>query len=298
LVVLMLFFCVGLGNWLKNIFLIPRPPCPRVWTPETQQKSDHGFPSTHTISFVAAPIYFLVYHYYDKFYRIPHYPLSFSTAALLTAWCSGSIIFSRMYNGYHSPLDVLGGFVIGIGTFGTWYWFLRYWFDLLLMWNSIYAPLTSLCIGTLMVVYHPRSPEPTAALPESGMLFGTATGTTIGVQLLTLLDMHSILGPPHEDRALFFRETSFRLHAARFLMGMIIVLLLRTVGKSIFTKLVKRFYPDDKDINWAVTLVKFLNYSVISFAMSFWIPIVMHVAGIHADIDLRPVGPFPTGFPK
>ena len=31
----------GLGNWLKNIFLIPRPPHPRVWTPGNNYLKKH-----------------------------------------------------------------------------------------------------------------------------------------------------------------------------------------------------------------------------------------------------------------
>jgi len=261
------------------------------------KKSDHGFPSTHTISFVASPIYLLIYQYYDKFYRISSYPISFSVASFLLFWSASSVIFSRMYNGYHSPLDVFGGSVIGLSIVGIWYNFIRNWFDLLLMWKSIYAPITSFMVSIFMIIFHPRPPEPTAALPESGMLFGTAAGATIGVQLNTLFDMQSILGPTHEDRAMFFRN-AWLLQISRFIVGMVIVILLRTVGKLLFTKLVKKFYPDEKDNNWVLTLVKYLNYFSISFAILFWIQIVFHQLGLHTDYDLRPVGLFPTGYPK
>jgi len=165
------------------------------------------------------------------------------------------------------------------------------------MWKSIYAPITSFMVSIFMIIFHPRPPEPTAALPESGMLFGTAAGATIGVQLNTLFDMQSILGPTHEDRAMFFRN-AWLLQISRFIVGMVIVILLRTVGKLLFTKLVKKFYPDEKDNNWVLTLVKYLNYFSISFAILFWIQIVFHQLGLHTDYDLRPVGLFPTGYPK
>lgn len=298
-VVLMLFFCVGVGNWLKNIFLIPRPPHPRVWTPENVQKTDHGFPSTHTISFVAAPLYFIIYQYYDKFYRVQQYPLSLPIATILIFVIAGSVIFSRLYNGYHSPLDVAGGACIGFSFLFLWYFSWRHWLDDYLMWNSVYGPLVTFAIGASMIIFHPRPPEPTAALPESGMLFGAATGTVIAVQLSNVYDMQAFLGPPPTDTLLsFVRESFLHIHISRFLLGMIVVATVRAVFKLVFTRVVKRFYPDVKDANWVTTLVKFLNYMMISFAIIFWIQIIFHRLGIHTEHDLRPTSPFPTGFPK
>jgi len=296
-VILMLFFCVGLGNWLKNIFLIPRPPHPRVWTPENKQKSDHGFPSTHTISFVGAPIYFMLYQYHDKVYRVQSYPLSFGTAAFLTFILAASVIFSRLYNGYHSPLDVGGGAIIGLITVTSWYISIRYWYDTFLMWNSFYAPMLALVIGASMVVLHPRPNEPTAALPESGMLFGSAAGTTIGVQFGGLIDYASILGVAPRVTFPFLLEP-VTLQITRFIVGILIVAILRDINKKMFTGLVRKFYPDEKDSNWVTTNVKFLNYLVISFAITSWIQIVFHLLGLQTDYDLRPVTAFPTGFPN
>jgi len=257
-VILMLFFCVGLGNWLKNIFLIPRPPHPRVWTPENKQKSDHGFPSTHTISFVGAPIYFMLYQYHDKVYRVQSYPFSFGTAAFLTFILAASVIFSRLYNGYHSPLDVGGGAIIGLITVTSWYISIRYWYDTFLMWNSFYAPMLALVIGASMVVLHPRPNEPTAALPESGMLFGSAAGTTIGVQFGGLIDYASILGVAPRVTFPFLLEP-VTLQITRFIVGILIVAILRDINKKMFTGLVRKFYPDEKDSNWVTTNVKFFE---------------------------------------
>jgi membrane-associated phospholipid phosphatase len=297
-VVLMLFFCVGVGNWLKNVFLIPRPPHPRVWTPEGVQKTDHGFPSTHTISFVAAPLYFLVYQYHDKFYRVQQYPVSLPVATVLIFVIAGSVIFSRLYNGYHSPLDVAGGSVIGLLFLGLWYTSWRHWFDQYLMWTSVYAPLVTFAVGACMVIFHPRPPEPTAALPESGMLFGAATGTVIAVQLSNIYDIQAFLGPPPDTLFSFLRESVLHVQTTRFLLGMVIVAVVRSVCKLLFTSIVKRFYPDAKDANWVTAVVKFLNYMMISFAITFWIQMIFHKLGIHTDHDLRPTSAFPTGFPK
>jgi len=302
MVVLMLFFCVGLGNWLKNVFLIPRPPHPRVWTPENVQKSDHGFPSTHTVSFVAAPIYFMMYHFVDKFYRVPYYPVTFTTALLVVSFCSLSVIFSRLYNGYHSPLDVLGGSIFGLSLIPLWYHSIRHWVDSLLMWNSIYAPMFALIAALCMVVFHPKPAEPTAALPESGMLFGTCAGTIIAVNLPTILNVRTLLGAPAIIDAsgpfAAIAESDFRLHAVRFFIGILIVVPLRHLCKVVYTRAIRKIYPQEKDMNWVITLVKFINYFHISFTILFLIPVLFHCIGLATDYDLIPTSPYPTGYPR
>jgi len=216
----------------------------------------------------------------------------------LTIWGSGSVIFSRLYNGYHSPLDVAGGATVGLLFTTVWYFFLRYWLDKLLMWNSFFAPVLAFLIHFAMILLHPRPTEPTPALPESGMLFGAAAGNVIGSQMNTLFDVHAILGtPPTSFWLEFIRSSSLVLSVTRFMFGMIIVMLVRAIGKMVFTHIIKQIYPDEKDANWVVTLVKFFNYFVISLFISFGIIAIFHLVGLQQDYDLHPVSPFPTGFP-
>jgi len=302
--VLMLFFCVGVGNWLKNTFLIPRPPHPRVWTPENEQKSDHGFPSTHTISFVAAPIYFMMYHYMDKFYRIPYYPISFFTAFTIIFISCISVIFSRMYNGYHSPQDVLGGTILGIGFIPLWYSTVRHWLDSLLTWNSIYAPMVTLTIAVLMIAFHPKPGAPTAALPESGMLFGTSAGVVVGVQLIVLFNFRTIVPEPHyqwDKHEIFgpLLQSELNMQITRFFFGMFLVAIVRSVSKALYSRVVRTYYPDPKDINWSSTIIKFLNYFTISCVIVCLIPVMFRLVGLHSDHDLLPPAPMvPMEFPR
>lgn len=305
MVVLMLLFGIALGNWLKNIFLIPRPPHPRVWTPEGVQKTDHGFPSTHTITFISAPIYFLLYHYIDKFYQIPFYPITFTTALMLISICSMSVIGSRIYNGYHSPMDVLGGAAYGLVVALLWYFSLRYFLDVLLMWNSYYAPMVGFAIPALLLLYHPRPPEATAALPESGMTLGTTAGTVTGVQIANLLNLSAAFEPAtfsKDGRFNAVLDTEFTLQLARFLLGIVIVMVIRIVCKTYYTKLVQQYYagsPVEKDVNWIQAVVKFLNYFTIGFAITSWIQLVFRYFGLHTDYDLTlPLLYLPTGHPK
>lgn len=305
MVVLMLLVGIGLGNWLKNVFLIPRPPHPRVWTPEGVQKTDHGFPSTHTITFISAPLYFMLYHYVDKFYRIPFYPVTFTTAFTLVTLCSASVIGSRIYNGYHTPMDVCGGATYGVLVAIIWYFFLRYCLDFLLLWNSFYAPMVAFAIPALLLIYHPRPPEATAAIPESGMTLGTSAGTVIGVQMGNLLNLSTVIEPytlPKDSVFSPFVATEFALHLTRFLVGMVIVAIIRSVCKAYYTKLVQQYYagsPVEKDVNWIQAVVKFLNYFTIAFAITSWIQVVFRFIGLHTDYDLTvPLGYLPTGHPK
>jgi membrane-associated phospholipid phosphatase len=304
MVVLMLFFGIGIGNCLKNIFLVPRPPHPRVWTPEGVQKSDHGFPSTHTITFVSAPIYFMLYHYIDKIYRIPFYPITFTTALVAISICSLSVIGSCIYNGYHSFQDVLGGTGYGLLLAALFYTSIRHSLDFLLTWNSYYAPLVAFAIPALLLTYHPRPPEATAALPESGMTLGTTAGTVVGVQMGPLFNLSELFEPgliPQDSFLSVFVETEYRLQLTRFLIGMIIVGIIRAVCKIYYTKIVNRYYlgtPVEKDVNWIHAVIKFLNYFTIAFAITCWIQILFRSGGLHTDYDLRVPNAFPTGHPR
>jgi len=305
MVVLMLFFGIGLGNCFKNIFLVPRPPHPRVWTPEGVQKSDHGFPSTHTITFISGPIYFMLYHYIDKFYRVPLYPVTFTTALAITSICSLSVIGSRIYNGYHSPQDVLGGTTYRLLLGAFFYTTLRHYIDTLITWNSYYAPLVAFMIPALVLSYHPRPAEATAALPESGMTLGTTAGTLVGVQMGTLFNLPELFeaGIIEQDSPLaVLVETEFRLQFARFIIGMVIVGVVRAVCKSYFTKMVHKYYAGtavEKDLNWIHAVIKFLNYFAIAFSITCWIQILFRCGGLHTEYDLRvPLASLPTGHPR
>jgi len=130
------------------------------------------------------------------------------------------------------------------------------------------------------------------------MLFGAATGTCIGVQISCLVDWNSYLGASPTDGLLSFARDAIHFHAVRFFVGMIIVAILRTVCKKFYKNTFKRMYPDPKDENWVMTLVKFFNYLTISIAILFWIKLVFHKFGIPTEFDLQPSNSYPTGFPK
>jgi len=114
-----LHLCLGLssliiiGQYLKNIFELPRPPSPPVWTPggAGNQLHDYGLPSTHALSSFLIAIYSFLYFYYDPYADdfclfSPKNHFSWGIGLFLAILWFTFISFSRVYNGYHGPLDI------------------------------------------------------------------------------------------------------------------------------------------------------------------------------------------------
>lgn len=137
--VLLFLFNTYLGNWLKNLFCLPRPPlglrpgtsgaeprtegldtaprpAPRVFM---EKDRDFGWPSTHSMNAVALPFYLLRCAFpiavwdYSEPYRM------WLAGLVATTWAL-SVSVSRVYLGVHSPADVQGGMMLGAVVLRLW----------------------------------------------------------------------------------------------------------------------------------------------------------------------------------
>jgi len=157
------------GNIVKNCLALPRPPSPPVWT--RKRLTDYGCPSSHSLNSMALP-FFLVYHFWnnDDLYS------SITYFALAALWAL-SVIFSRMYLGVHSPLDVTVGSSIG-------FLLLIFWINVheaVDRWlvNGIHVPMVLLLLTVSIIAIHPRS--------SSRSIIGQSPSFRYTVALLGLL---------------------------------------------------------------------------------------------------------------
>lgn len=108
---------------LKNLIQSPRPSPKVVWVNKTNPETDPGFPSTHTMTAFTIPWYLLL------FYWETSTTSSITLAMIVLLWWSLSIAGSRLYNGHHFFIDVIGGLCLAVGILFVWSQYLRYIID-------------------------------------------------------------------------------------------------------------------------------------------------------------------------
>lgn len=282
--------CIGGGNYLKNIFQIPRPS--GVWVADGVQRQDHGFPSTHTITAIAAPLYFFVYHYVD---HAQAYAISMTAGIVMTFMWSSSVIFSRLYNGFHSPQDVAFGFVLGWVAFFSWYYYGRAMIDSWVFSVGKYIPMVTTILGGIILMWmHPRPLEPTPCVAETAVVVGTATGAVLSFQFLENYRGIGGFFEPVTSVATsavveWIRFYPVLFYITRYLLGAAVVLLVRILLKKNLKQLFQILGITSSAQNNEVP-VKFSCYLVVSMTVLLLVPGLFVLAGLHNATDYCPYG--------
>ncbi|KAN0033409.1 hypothetical protein ACTA71_002836 [Dictyostelium dimigraforme] len=229
---------IGGGNILKNTFTLPRPPPNIVWTNTTHQK-DHGLPSTHTASAFGLTFYFLIYTYC----LFPTIGESFNISLLsmffIVLFWSTSVMFSRLYNGHHTPMDVIAGLIVAITSIFATTYQLRFFMEGMgLSKTFLFGPMVYIGILSAILFFHPQANTgPTPAYPETGLVCGASLGSLIGLWFGTqhpfptmnpelLLQTDSLVSKIHSIPLL--------LHGSRILIGLVFVGLAKVFSKKFF----------------------------------------------------------------
>lgn len=296
---MLLAMSVGFGNVLKNFFLIPRPPHPPVWA-HAEHEKDHGLPSTHTMTAITMPWYFILFTSYLE----PSFPLPPLVSVLVFVW-TASVVASRVYNGHHTPLDVIGGTVLGIGILVFWTFQLRLIVDSIVVNGTLAGILSVFATSITILALHPTPPKiPTPAHAETGLVTGTTTGATLGLWLRTSCDPRSVYLAYH---SLFHMDQPYPPHfphvsdnialvcVLRFVVGVIFVMIARAAVKKLGTLVVlqiARMFNNKKysskaafKYSEAEVAVKFLTYTAVGFSATFASHIAFVFLGLHLPLD-------------
>lgn len=300
----LLAMSVGFGNILKNIFLIPRPPHPPVWV-HTDKEKDHGMPSTHTMTAVSLPWYFLIYYHYLDYVDHSVTPY-FATVVVLTIWTS-SVMISRVYNGHHTPIDVFVGLGLGVAILSVFTSHLRFLVDDVLR-NELPVGLLAVVAASLAVLAtHPVPGKiATPAHAETGLVTGTMTGAYMGLWIrmhYPLKAISSILyhavwtTAPSVLPHTFLSDLPLPLiHILRFIIGGVVVATARAVVKQLgFTATMwfaratgsraryatKEGYKHSE----AEAYVKYATYTAVGLSVTFFVPIVCALVGMNLPVD-------------
>lgn len=160
------------GNFIKNIFGLPRPYGEGLWTPLPEK--DFGFPSTHTINAIANTG-FVVFALTDS--------IEYRVIFLIYTVC---VAFSRMYMGVHSPADVLCGVI-----FGTLHCVLmvNFYQQVLAIHSTPYMLPIFFILHVIIMVLMPRcseyNPTPKRTSMLCGCVFAASVVMSFNLQVLT-----------------------------------------------------------------------------------------------------------------
>lgn len=133
---------------LKNLLQSPRPPHKIIWVNKNNPELDPGFPSTHTMTAFTIPWYLIVF-YWDVIS-----PSTKITGIAMLLWWSFSIAISRIYNGHHFIVDVVGGFSLAMGILGMWTHYLRPIVDSVMLTPSFFCMYCMLPMLQWCGVFH------------------------------------------------------------------------------------------------------------------------------------------------
>jgi membrane-associated phospholipid phosphatase len=270
----LLAFAVGGGNMLKNWLQSPRPPHKIVWVNKGNPEFDHGFPSTHTMTAFTIPWYLLVFYWETASASIRLVGL-----IVLILW-SLSIAVSRIYNGHHYIVDVVGGFFLSVAILLVWTQYLRYVIDPFISHPSLLIP-TSLIGAALGILYiHPPPPSPNPTTAETALVVGTCIGTAIGVWTYFYGWLPTGLGYKLIDLTGILSDT-LALLFARFLIGAVLTAIARELAKRVYLPILlhchfkymanqgrKVLYTKKNYKHTQIdTLLKLLTYTTIGFVV-------------------------------
>lgn len=168
--VLLLTLAVYIGNFLKELFALPRPPSPPVW--RNKREHDYGLPSAHTMSSLSASIFLVIHLVRDGFL-----PLNFFTIAGICVWVF-SVAGSRLYLGHHSPADVVAGTCIGLSL--TAFWLKNEDLVDIFITKHPSVPIAAVLVLFFLTMIHPRSVDGTPSYGRSVAILGLASGVVYG----------------------------------------------------------------------------------------------------------------------
>lgn len=222
-----------LGNMIKNIYCIPRPP-PPVQRLRDMDSDDYSFPSTHSVQAAAVPTWIMLNLFSTD---DGTYPLYLLVPIVMTL--SFCISTSRIYLGAHTLQDVIAGYCIGLFLSLSYFSFTLK-VEFLLSYGSYMVPLSILLWNTILILIHPieysvkhSTGKYNLGYSQSGYLTSTGLcgvimGTTFGSWMFP---------DSHENIAL----TVFQV-VLRYMVGVICCAVVYLVSKLVLRELLLNIY--------------------------------------------------------
>uniref|UniRef100_A0A3Q2QZE4 Sphingosine-1-phosphate phosphatase 2 n=2 Tax=Fundulus heteroclitus TaxID=8078 RepID=A0A3Q2QZE4_FUNHE len=180
-----------IGQAMKDLLKLPRPPSPPVVKLEMRVDAEYGLPSTHAMAATAISFTLLL--------SAPsRLQFCFQTGLLIAATLSSMVSLSRLYTGMHSVLDVVCGILItAVLILLTYPWWES--FDSFQLYSPL-SPIVALSLLLLLSYTYPELDHYSTTRGDTTTILGACAGSSVGywlnVQLGNTFDLQGSLPVP------------------------------------------------------------------------------------------------------
>jgi len=259
------------GQYLKDLLRLPRPPSPPVLRMSTFYEAEYGMPSTHAMGAVSVVSAIVIAHYQSGF------DIDLWKWVILAVLHVAVVCLSRLYMGAHSVADVVAGVVLGsviLVPFVVWGREIDYWFA-----TSEYVPIVVFLVAIFAVLIYPKPPAWSESYGDTATIIGVASGAMVGIW--------AIAAPPLEVLNQL-RPIELKLDLTGFVLqcaiGFVTVFFTRAVCKGTLLKILpplllppkshSHLHPtinfDNVYRNYIVEIpIKLVTYTAIGFNACF-----------------------------
>lgn len=269
-VILLWVFMYYVGQAVKDIFRLPRPPSPPTAKLEIHYDTEYGLPSTHVMSAITLPFYVLFISQQRLDYNF-YVGLVVAFSWFLVVTCS------RLYMGVHSIPDIIAGAILGFCCLMICVLF-GHEIDLWMM-TSKYVPVVTISVALLLVAIYPAPEKWTNAYGDTTIVVGVATGVVIAVWTIVSFGKYYLFAD--FDKLNWFNFKTI----GKCLIGYGILFLTRSIIKKIGFEILVRILPKsdtDPSKRYAVEIpTKFVTYAAIGFNAVFTCPFIHHTLGLN-----------------
>lgn len=225
------------GNFIKNLYCIPRPPPPVVRIRENDN-DDYSFPSTHAVQSVSIPLWIIYYNFFQN--ENPN-TLLLVLSVCLACILSFCISLSRIYLGAHTLQDVIAGIAIGF-IISLFYCPLTDYFEKILTKGRVEVQIMIFLLCIVLILLHPvevfiknRTSKFHISISQNGYitssgLIGVGMGTGVGSWIFP--DSYNTIVPLKNILNIF----------QRYIIGSICCIIIYIYSKKIVTSFLLKMW--------------------------------------------------------
>uniref|UniRef100_H3D9Y6 Sphingosine-1-phosphate phosphatase 2 n=1 Tax=Tetraodon nigroviridis TaxID=99883 RepID=H3D9Y6_TETNG len=266
-----------IGQLMKDLLKLPRPPSPPVVKLETRVDVEYGLPSTHAMA--ATAISFTVLLSAQSRFQFP-----FQVGLMVAVTMSSLVSLSRLYTGMHSVLDVISGVVISVTLIFLTYphWEAMDRFQL----GSPLSPLLGLMLPLLLSYTYPDLGHYSTTRGDTITILGAGAGCFAGYwvseQLGLTVEPRGVLPAPLPPLTLQVLGWG----TARSLVGVVALVGTRQVMKTLSLRVLYSWYKVPRSDSEArrrreiEVPYKFVTYTAVGLVNSILVNRVFILLGL------------------